>query len=1782
MKKKLTALLLVLVMAFTNASPAISFAADNYGTDITVSLEASAESITPSGSVTVSINVDKTDEMVCDGIQVEVKYDTDVFNKPTASVGAIINSESSKAVNNKGDGSFQVAVMCGTDDNGDLVPAIKSSGVLYKLTFTLKDGAKAGSTSFAVGNTHYSYNNTDYVPVTLTGTAVTVVIPTTGITVSGESSIEGIGNTIQLSVAAQPSNAVQPNSDMSDVTWSSDSTSVATVSNGLVTAVGEGTANITAEFGGFSNTHAVTVSKENISGSVSYSADGGMVYGAKLSASYTGSLEGVTFTWYRVVDGKNVEIATGSEYTLAAEDIGYKIAVKATAENYGGELTCSSDNAVEKASNSNIPAIPEIMRDGDKVVVTSYDADAGLEYLFIDNETEGEWKNEGSISASVGHTYQVKVRYAATATMKASDDISSHELYIPYTPKLTVNVGGVGCSVNDVPSSVTEGDEVTLTAVPSNDYRFVEWTGADDLDVDKTSVTITFTVGQEDISLVAVMSRKNNLSVSITDIDLTYNGTAQGPNFTPIAVEGMGVSVKYYYRNGNVAIDKPTDAGEYEIEITYTSSATSEYASCTARGRFEIKKADQSEPAVPTVSNITTDSFDVAYVDGQQYALSTSSATPDESVWQDTLVTTDLKPGTTYYVYTRKAADKNHDSSAAASTTVTTKHTYNFEIVEGAEVVKIVRVGGTLPETVSFSIKNTGSGTLKIESLELDDLYPNENFELINSTSASATIASGDTYTVSYRVKNMSSADAKTYEDTVNITLVAAEDTDNVVGTASVKLVVKIVEKEEATIEGIEDVTYTYNGQDQKLDLSGATVKAGDKVLDASKLTVKYYDSTGISEQTSTKDALTYTAVVTYEDSDYVGTKTVKMTVEQKELTIVGITAKDKVYDGTKNATVDYKNIALEGVVEGDDVEIDFDTSLAADAWMFTNSDAGDGTVYNPSAFYLKETADRGNYNLINGGSGAITLDAEILQRTVTVTATVADKVYNGKYNDANVSLTSNGSLPGDNLFFRNVSGDYEHINAGDAVKVTVYYVVDGTDKGNYKFVAPKNVTGKVSKKELTVTLNAPVDGVTYNGEEKTVTVTESGRIENDKDVELYRLWYNDEDINPSEVGTYTVKAQLTDEGNKNYTLVSAPAELKINQLELTTSVSELNYSVSYAYTGEHCFDMSELTITQDEVYGNWHVVSHDGDELLYSCYVSDDGLVVNVKENLKASDIDKTITVKLKFSPSSPNYTEAECTAKVTIADDTYINTITPALPSKIKLGDDLDVSESYLVTEFGSGAPKQEINLTDDTRVAVVCEYNSIGTGEDALGAKKIVVTDRNNGKITYTHTITVIDVLRGDKLEEDGTVTLALGTKELPLENIKAVYASGAKKVLSKSDVTIKFADGMNEQRVLNTIGSHKVTVTYTETYFDGTSAAQSCELTVVITAETAAIGGASGNGFEVEPVPDGDEDISYTNPDGSVDKSDVSAKLDELEDGTSKDAIKAEEDKNDAFDAVGDNKVYEKIDFTDKDGNDVSIKDGSMQVTVPYPSDSDKNDDFVIIIKDKDGNIEAIVPVKGENGLQFTIKGDVELVIGWYTPVKDDDEPEVDPEDSFWNQVYWTLIRSAKDSVITANAGYYDKVPQGVLRAVNLSGNTLIINSAYGIQLVITPNSLANINGYRMYYPISYLNEVLKGTTIGGNVISGSTGVTVGVLMPTTGDDTVVTHPYTMTPATEGYFAADAAVKNSVIADAANVDSISVLDEMQHNDGEIIGGAMLIGLGLLSLLGAAYVTMKKRES
>lgn len=80
-------------------------------------------------------------------------------------------------------------------------------------------------------------------------------IPLTGISLSSTSASLFTGDTKTLTVTYKPSNTT----DNKTVTWSTSDKSVATVSNGKVTAIGVGTATITAKVGAFTATCKITV-----------------------------------------------------------------------------------------------------------------------------------------------------------------------------------------------------------------------------------------------------------------------------------------------------------------------------------------------------------------------------------------------------------------------------------------------------------------------------------------------------------------------------------------------------------------------------------------------------------------------------------------------------------------------------------------------------------------------------------------------------------------------------------------------------------------------------------------------------------------------------------------------------------------------------------------------------------------------------------------------------------------------------------------------------------------------------------------------------------------------------------------------------------------------------------------------------------------------------------------------------------------------------------------------------------------------------------------------------------------------------------------------------------------------------------------------------------------------------------------------------------------------------------------------------------------------------------
>lgn len=1766
MRKRLIALVMAIAMVMSVSSYPVTVIAET-GTEVKLAITTDKSGTLAIGDE-INVNVDVLTNPGVNNITAVILFDVEQYefikfskNKEyagDAEPGEYLTINTEQVENGK------VLFMSTADSE------FSDTGTYYKFKLKVRDTAKAGAASInfkldAAENdsTLYAKNKTIYY---LDSTSVTVPsnvisIPVTGITIKGEGSITGIGNTTQLTVAAQPTNATQPNADMSNVTWSTSNDKVATVKNGLVTAVGEGTATITATYEGQTATKEIKVSKAIINGKVNVPAKA--VYGQMIEASYSGNAVSepgdiIRITWYR---GETV-IKTGNQYAPTADDVGKEIYVVVTSDKFDGKVE-SAKIKVEKATKD-APAKPIIEANENVITVTNVDPNA--EYMLMGDVTDFKFGKATTFKVNYGMTYYVIARYPETATHKESEEAQSDPVTIDKAPCNLTVTAGEGGTVDGIPEgTVREGDKVKLTANPGDfDHKFVKWEGVDGLGVNEKDTTITFTMGSEDVTIKAVFEKKEAVIINFNVLNFTYDSTPKTPEIGPEEVVGMDRTIEYFDSLNNKLKSAPNEAGTYKVKVTFTSSEASEYRTTWADATFTIAKATKEKPTAPVLTNATTNSFEVIFVAEQEYVISTTQATPAESEWKQgtelTSPVTGLEPAKWYYVYTRKAGDANHNPSEAVNSAIKTLDTYAWK-VDGSGVVGVnVRVGGTLPESLTGTIKNIGTGTITNIKAALNG----ENVDNFKLDAVSTELASNGTLNIIVKPQGITTDNKGSYNVDVKVT---ADEVEYKI----ISFVISVVEKDPVIITGIDDKTVTFNGKTQGIDLSKANI-SGDAV-DVSKLTVTYTkDGKTVAEP---RDAGTYDVAISYEDTNYIGSTTAKLIINKKDITVKGFEAQSKVYDGKADAVVNSTNAKLDGMIEGTDVGFD----KSGLTFKFDDKNVGtDKTVRNTAPITLTG-ADKDNYNLTNP---IVELEGTITPMPKTVSVTVDDKTYNGRTDDAKVNMIASGIIAGDDVQIVPTKGVYANADAGDAVEVTVTYTISGDDANNYNFEIADKAYGKVNKADLNVTLTAPA-AVTYDGNTHGVSGVTDNRVEADKGKPLYTLTYNNNDALPVDANTYEVTAKLTDEGSKNYTLTANTVKLVINKAGMSATNKE--YTVAFMLAGAQTRPLSDLQLTPANISGKWSVAIKDNTEnILDGASIDGENLVFTIKSGLGLGDIGGFAKLDVTFTPDK-NYNPVTATVTVTLAEDTYKNSISPALPEKVKLGEALDLSGVKLVTKFGSGAPEQQLDVNDDTKVEVTTTYDH--TAKE-IGVKTVTFTDKANGGITYTHTFTVVDVLEGVKLEAD-QVAYSYKLKEATTigfdGKVYAVYKSGAKKALNHADVVLTMSDGTvvdsaKEARLLNTLGTATITITYTEKYLDGTSDKQSVAITVSVTADPVKPDGTpNAEGFAVTPIPDAGKEMEYKDGAGNeVEPENVQGKLADAAPGTLEEEVK----KNPAFNNVGDGDVvYENISFKDENGKPVTFANGKMQVTVPYPADSNKGDEFVMLIPDGEGKMKAIVPQKTAGGLQFEIENsNVTFAIGWYTPAPSPvlpTEPERDPEDNFWNEVYWTLLRSGQGSVITANAGYYDRVPQGVLRAVDISGNTLIINSAFGMQVVVNPGALEKLGMYRFYYPISYLKEMLKGSSVISG--SGTTGITVGVLMPTTGDATVVEHPYTMTPATAGIIPGlESAANARPVID--NADGVSVLDGAQRNEGAVIGGGMLIGLGLLALLGAAYVTMRKR--
>ena len=157
---------------------------------------------------------------------------------------------------------------------------------------------------------------------------------------------------------------------------------------------------------------------------------------------------------------------------------------------------------------------------------------------------------------------------------------------------------------------------------------------------------------------------------------------------------------------------------------------------------------------------------------------------------------------------------------------------------------------------------------------------------------------------------------------------------------------------------------------------------------------------------------------VTYAPTDTTSynssSSTVSVPVNPKALTVTGITASDKVYDGNTTATLNTSGATLVGTVSPDVVTL----NTAGATGAYTNPDMGTAKTVLASGLALSG-ADAGNYTLIQP-----TTTGNITPASLTVTGITAnDKVYDGN-STATLNTTGAilvGMMPGDAVILNTV-----------------------------------------------------------------------------------------------------------------------------------------------------------------------------------------------------------------------------------------------------------------------------------------------------------------------------------------------------------------------------------------------------------------------------------------------------------------------------------------------------------------------------------------------------------------------------------------------------------------------------------------------------------------------------------------------------------------------------------------------------------------------------------------
>lgn len=304
-------------------------------------------------------------------------------------------------------------------------------------------------------------------------------------------------------------------------------------------------------------------------------------------------------------------------------------------------------------------------------------------------------------------------------------------------------------------------------------------------------------------------------------------------------------------------------------------------------------------------------------------------------------------------------------------------------------------------------------------------------------------------------------------------------------------------------------------------------------------------------------------------------TKDVPFTISPKPVTVSGITAENKPYDGNTTATLKYDKVVFDGILEGDSLTV---TATGT----FADANAAENKTVNISGLTLGGDS-KNNYTLAANGQQT-TATATITSKSLSgddITVTVTNPTYNSAQQSPTVAVTYGEITLVENTDYT-LTGNAE-TNAGS-------YTLTVTGKGNYS--GSKDQGWEIAKASITPVVSL---GDTVYGDPLSPSV--SGNSGNG---EVTYTYYSDAactvEVTPRNAGTYYVRAAVAQTANYQ-SGKSVPVSFRITQKPVIVSgitaenktydgntIATLNYD-GVTFTGK--LEGDSLTVTAIGTFEN-------------------------------------------------------------------------------------------------------------------------------------------------------------------------------------------------------------------------------------------------------------------------------------------------------------------------------------------------------------------------------------------------------------------------------------------------------------------------------------------------------------------------------------------------------------------------------------------------------------------